>query len=300
MIKNSAPKSSGEDLVKQAVDGFRVVAQALLPASHPESIPNKEAISDEAINNAKDIISDALEAYRRKVSGCMTPIDPLTVTRVLKITVDQAGELPLALRTIGDPLTDLSGPDAAETVEFMHRDVLARGHRLYMLSGRGTGSDPAARRTLGALMDAGARVRVLASELPTVVTLGSDLAILRTAGGEGGPETLLVRGAEVVTILRRIQLALWEQAVEFSSVRRVQTAPLVLDTTQSQVLRKLCEGMKDETAARQMNVSVRTYRRHVASILKTLDVSSRFEAGLKVAELGLLAGSRQARPYGLG
>ena len=73
----------------------------------------------------------------------------------------------------------------------------------------------------------------------------------------------------------------------------------MLDNTQSQVLHKLCEGMKDETAARQMNVSVRTYRRHVASILKTLDVSSRFEAGLKVAELGLAPGSRRERPYGV-
>jgi 2-isopropylmalate synthase len=58
------------------------------------------------------------------------------------------------------------------------------------------------------------------------------------------------------------------------------------------VLTKLCDGVKDETAARQMRISARTYRRYVAQLMKELNVSSRFEAGVKVAESGLLRAIR--------
>jgi DNA-binding NarL/FixJ family response regulator len=36
-------------------------------------------------------------------------------------------------------------------------------------------------------------------------------------------------------------------------------------------------------------VSLRTYRRHVAEIMRELDANSRFQAGARAVELGLLA-----------
>ncbi|NEE20393.1 response regulator transcription factor, partial [Streptomyces sp. SID7499] len=44
----------------------------------------------------------------------------------------------------------------------------------------------------------------------------------------------------------------------------------------------------DEVAARELTVSVRTYRRYVAEIMTLLDATSRFQAGVRAAELGLL------------
>ncbi len=284
--------------MQQAVDDFHIVSQAFHSVSPTDSDSEHEVISDEAINSARSIITDALDAYRRQSSGMMTSIDPITMTRVLRAALVQADRSPLALLVTGNPIADLSGAGAADVIEFMRRDILGRGHGLQVLQHQGAALDRSERQWLGALMADGARVRLLASDLPSLVTLGTELAILRTARTRAGSETLLVRGSDVVGILRRIQLALWEQASEFTRVRGPQVAPLVLDSAQSQVLHKLCAGMKDETAARQMNVSVRTYRRHVATILKSLDVSSRFEAGLKVAELGLVTAVRSGRPYG--
>ncbi|WP_245572375.1 hypothetical protein [Actinokineospora enzanensis] len=37
-----------------------------------------------------------------------------------------------------------------------------------------------------------------------------------------------------------------------------------------------------------MSVSVRTCRRHIAEIMSELSVTSRFQAGVRAAELGLL------------
>lgn len=48
------------------------------------------------------------------------------------------------------------------------------------------------------------------------------------------------------------------------------------------------EGHIDEVAARATNVSLRTYRRHVAEIVHELDANSRFQAGARAVEYGLL------------
>jgi DNA-binding CsgD family transcriptional regulator len=287
----------GEVLVQQTVDDFRVVSQAFHPIAPSESGSEHEVISDEAINSARSIITDALDAYRRQTSGMMTPVDPLTMTRVLRAAVSQDVGSPAELRVTGDPTAGLTESGAADFVEFMRRDILSAGHGLRLLRRQTGPADRAERRLLGTLADEGAQVRVLGGDLPALLTLGTELAILRTAGSAGREETLLVRGGGVVGVLRRMQRALWDQAGDLPRTGGRQVAPLVLDSAQSQVLDKLCAGMKDETAARQMNVSVRTYRRHVATILRSLDVSSRFEAGLKVAELGLVSGARSTGAY---
>ncbi len=54
------------------------------------------------------------------------------------------------------------------------------------------------------------------------------------------------------------------------------------------VLDALNEGWTDETAARALGVSLRTYRRRVAELMTALGASSRFQAGARARELGLV------------
>lgn len=55
------------------------------------------------------------------------------------------------------------------------------------------------------------------------------------------------------------------------------------------ILERLREGQTDDVAARQIRVSLRTYRRHVAAIMRDVGAHSRFQAGVRAVELGLLA-----------
>ncbi|QKW22426.1 LuxR family transcriptional regulator [Kitasatospora sp. NA04385] len=55
-----------------------------------------------------------------------------------------------------------------------------------------------------------------------------------------------------------------------------------------QILAALRAGVTDEVAARDLAISVRTYRRYVAEIMTLLGANSRFQAGVRAAELGLL------------
>jgi hypothetical protein len=77
-----------------------------------------------------------------------------------------------------------------------------------------------------------------------------------------------------------------------ATARRVDTFLQCLDPDKAEfmvaILGMLSRGRKDATAARALGLSVRTYRRRMADVLAWLDASSRFEAGVRAAELGLV------------
>lgn len=58
------------------------------------------------------------------------------------------------------------------------------------------------------------------------------------------------------------------------------------------VVDALSTGLKDEVAARRLSVSLRTYRRYVADVMTRLGVATRFQLGVRAAELGMLSESR--------
>jgi DNA-binding CsgD family transcriptional regulator len=58
------------------------------------------------------------------------------------------------------------------------------------------------------------------------------------------------------------------------------------------VLQRLREGHTDDVAAKQIRVSLRTYRRHVAAIMRDVGANSRFQAGVRAVELGLLPAAK--------
>ncbi|MFE7278338.1 hypothetical protein [Streptomyces sp. NPDC057623] len=51
-----------------------------------------------------------------------------------------------------------------------------------------------------------------------------------------------------------------------------------------EVLRQLSRGVKDEVAARELGMALRTYRRTVAHLLDLLHADSRFQAGYLAAQ----------------
>ncbi|MDX3192766.1 LuxR C-terminal-related transcriptional regulator [Streptomyces sp. MN03-5084-2B] len=61
-----------------------------------------------------------------------------------------------------------------------------------------------------------------------------------------------------------------------------------LSSLEVRILRCLSAGLKDEQAARRLEISVRTYRRRVTALCERLHASSRFEAGVVAAKRGLV------------
>ncbi|MGW1786384.1 response regulator transcription factor [Streptomyces sp. NPDC002143] len=184
----------------------------------------------------------------------------------------------------------INRPDS-DLARFACGQTLGRSHGLRLLLPQTDMPGPETRARLTRLTAEGTQIRVSSGSLPNLALLAREVALVETAAGQDGRPQIVVVRREATDALYQFQQTLWEHAAELMQPRR-GARPVRLDEAQTQVLRMLGSGMKDDTAARQMNVSVRTYRRHVAAILKTLGVNTRFEAGLKAAELGLLTQRR--------
>lgn len=82
--------------------------------------------------------------------------------------------------------------------------------------------------------------------------------------------------------------AAWENATDLAAFLSLHR-PLINAQT-GRVLRALTSGVTDEAAARELGMSLRTYRRRVAELLVTLNAGSRFQAGVRAGEMGLTRG----------
>ncbi|MGW2046994.1 response regulator transcription factor [Streptomyces sp. NPDC001858] len=184
----------------------------------------------------------------------------------------------------------INRPDS-DLARFACGQTLGRSHGLRLLLSQADLPGPETHSLLARLTAEGTQIRVSSGSLPNLALLAREVALVETAAGQDGRPQIVVVRREATDALYQFQQTLWEHAAELMQPRR-GARPVRLDEAQTQVLRMLGSGMKDDTAARQMNVSVRTYRRHVAAILRTLGVNTRFEAGLKAAELGLLTQRR--------
>ena len=103
----------------------------------------------------------------------------------------------------------------------------------------------------------------------------------RLSGG-----ALVVREPAITANLVMLFESLWvgAQTLEEALAAAVPAAS-ELDRS---VLMLMSSGVKDEAAARQLGISDRTYRRHVADILLRLGASSRFQAGVEAVRRGWL------------
>ncbi|MFE9401819.1 LuxR C-terminal-related transcriptional regulator [Streptomyces sp. NPDC006530] len=79
----------------------------------------------------------------------------------------------------------------------------------------------------------------------------------------------------------------WETAVPLGADRSRADGE-ALTPGERELLKLLASGMTDETAGKQLGVSLRTVRRQMSALMERLHASSRFEAGLRAAQRGWL------------
>jgi hypothetical protein len=113
-----------------------------------------------------------------------------------------------------------------------------------------------------------------------------------------GRRASLIRATEVLHTLHILFESIWSNAVPAGE--RIVFGDRDRAMLARQILGALRAGVTDEVAARELTVSVRTYRRYVAEIMALLGANSRFQAGVRAAELGLLPPAAAPGPGGAG
>ncbi|MEU5222436.1 LuxR family transcriptional regulator [Streptomyces toyocaensis] len=150
-----------------------------------------------------------------------------------------------------------------------------------------TGPDLVGDSLGGWLPDPHRRLTIRVARLPPLQVLIADRATaLVVVGSPAERRASLIRAPEVLQALGTLFESIWHSSVspsEHLAFGDRDRAVLV-----RQILGAMRAGTTDEVAARELTVSVRTYRRYVAEIMALLGASSRFQAGVRAAELGLL------------
>ena len=168
-------------------------------------------------------------------------------------------------------------PTTAERERSLHGMTVRKMYRPGVLL------DPGLAGHLRRMADGGARIRITEREINETILLDRRIAIL--AGERVGD----VRGFTVVSspdLVKGIQSlfeAAWHSATDLASYQARFT-----ELGAREILEQLASGCKDETASRALGVSLRTYRRRVAELMEILGASSRFQAGARAREAGLL------------
>ncbi|UBU18338.1 helix-turn-helix transcriptional regulator [Nonomuraea gerenzanensis] len=207
------------------------------------------------------------------------------------------------------------GPDRTVTIEQIHgadriderirsltldaREVLAmqpERHRSYLPAHLQRLEDGARRRTIvsrqslldPALMEhclelhrAGDHHRVVDDDGQQMVIVDRSVVFVPSEPEGAGRSALMISQAGVVATMADLFERVWAHAQDLEPCH----APS-LTTRERRVLYLLAGTRKDEVAAREMGVSLRTYRRYVAELLERLGAANRFQGALLAKQQG--------------
>ncbi len=219
-----------------------------------------------------------------------------------------AGELRRDDRSVCDWAVDLTGrsrreiltmqpertltPEAILAARRAGLACLRRGVTVKVLAQRRALADEAASALFAELIRHGAQVRLLDGEFQRVLIADRETALVQaegdTASGaspdDTAPGRALVEQGPLAGVLLSFFDLCWSKAVDASTL----LDPVLLDGTHLKVLQAMARADKDEVGARELGISVRTYRGRVAELLKHLQAATRFQAALRAKELGLI------------
>ncbi|MGW2380178.1 DNA-binding response regulator [Streptomyces sp. NPDC001658] len=175
----------------------------------------------------------------------------------------------------------------------MRGDGARRARKLYSAVAL---ADERDRQILGEMVEHGMQVRITATPLlqgavfidrRTMILTDSTVSA-PSARGRGRRTYTMSAEPALVSGAYALFEAAWETATDLAAFFAADR-PLI-GARAREVLYALGSGVTDVVAARELGVSLRTYRRRVAELLVTLGAESRFQAGVRAGELGLTRG----------
>jgi DNA-binding CsgD family transcriptional regulator len=146
------------------------------------------------------------------------------------------------------------------------------------------GENSAADELVLAAVDAGAEIRAHPTSPTWFAIAGPKTVVGPRDPDNAGAGPVLLHGAGHVRAASWMFAQAWQTASPFAR----EPGAISLSSWERQVLEQLASGIKDEAAARRLGVSVRTYRRCVTDLCERLGAASRFEAGMRAVQAGLV------------
>ncbi|ARF72986.1 helix-turn-helix transcriptional regulator [Kitasatospora albolonga] len=185
-----------------------------------------------------------------------------------------------------EPYTRLSPENIARSRPLDLR-CLRRGVKLRNVVSAAALQDPPTAAYLRELSEHGASIRVTADTSERLLVYDRRAALVPLDPQDTSRGALLAHRSGLVSNIIALFERIWDQAHELPAADGGSgAAPGGLSPMERRVLVAMCTVGKDEAGARELGVSVRTYRRHVAELMQTLGAASRAQAALLARERG--------------
>ncbi|MEU9574439.1 DNA-binding response regulator [Streptomyces massasporeus] len=233
---------------------------------------------EQALLQARALIESTVSLYRERPAA--GPEGTHTSVAVLRGGLDELlGE---ARHTVCVALT--SADEFSATVKELLTEV-PPGPHVRVLCATAVADGSLAR--LSAAGGSRFEVRCSEGQLRDAVVVDGARALIRAVpGGDSGAQATLVTDTAAVRALELLFAGTWSRCRRLDD--HLALGPRLRSDLSRRILERLRSGQTDDIAARELNVSLRTYRRHVADIMRELGASSRFQAGARAVELGLM------------
>ncbi|WP_338697617.1 LuxR C-terminal-related transcriptional regulator [Streptomyces sp. Q6] len=288
------------DRVDEALDGLqakdlvRLSDSATVLVSDPavavewlieQRLGELKAESD-LVTSARQVIGSLSEDHRHGVeeapAGEIERVDGLDSVR------DRLGDL--AFFTFRELMALVPGPWSEPDIEQARPSdlrMLRRGIRWRTVIGPEALADAATCAYLRELTALGGEVRYTELAIRRMVIWDRGVTMIPANPDDYQRATLIVRQPGVVANT----VAWFEQVWEAAGALPAREAPddpadPPLSDLERRVLDLLTRADKDESAAREMGVSLRTFRRYISDIMLRLGAANRFQAGLLAKERG--------------
>lgn len=259
------------DDVDDALRQVRTLIETVVTRHQVRTLDQSLLVTTEDTDTAIQALDRLIMHAERSVSVLM-PSHPAAVKVVTQVLENMVGRGASAVR-----VRLICSPDVAVTHRFAD---FQQGDR--------PGGAPPGEGGDGGGGEGGGSVQVRLAGEPQrgLVIIDNRVALVRSEPESGDRQASLVRAPVVVRALQDMFMSNWRRAIPLTEYEQI--SEYLRGGSGAQILRFLYEGYTDEAAARELSVSVRTYRRRVAEIMRALGATSRFQAGVYTLKMGLL------------
>ncbi|MFI6299364.1 hypothetical protein ACIBEJ_47775 [Nonomuraea sp. NPDC050790] len=133
------------------------------------------------------------------------------------------------------------------------------------------------------LHEAGDRHRVTDETVQQMIIIDRRVGFVPAVPNASAAGALMIQQPGAVATLADLFERVWTHATDLGAAR-----PPALCEDQMRILRVMTTATKDDVAARQLGMGLRTYRRHVAALLESLNATNRVQAVLAAKDRGWL------------
>lgn len=184
-----------------------------------------------------------------------------------------------------EPYTELT-PANIDHARPLDMRCLRRGVRIRNVVLRKALAHPPTVAYLKELAHQGARIRIADDVSERILVYDRRVALVPVDPADTSRGALLAHESGLVCNIMALFEKIWDQAEDLLEATAEPEGAPTLSEMERRVLNSMVSVGKDEAGARELGISVRTYRRHVADLMRVLGAASRAQAALLAREHG--------------